>query len=203
MNIQTVRNDLRAFISSKVLIHAWDLDYPDVLYTVIDDQEYPANTAIELPVQNIFHVKDGRNSIKTSARFTYRIAYIFPEVMPFNDLPWRSLEGIVSTIHIKALLEPPGGIELILPAEIEDSLSVARSDDMSGDWLIYLNFGFDVTFRTTELPDVGDLQPPDISDFGTLQQLQIQVNRAKPEFSRLDNTTFNEDTVITITANDN
>lgn len=202
MNIQLVRNKIREFLTVRVSIYKWDLDMPDVLYYKVGDNSYPANTMIEAPVQNVVHTKQNKNSIITEARFPYRLTYIFPGELDFDSLPWRTLEGMLSFIHILPLIGAPDVlIEDMNPAELEDSISVARARENNGDWLVYLNFAYDVKFRTTELPDLGELQPPDYWDIDnppSLEQLNVRINRAKIGFSSSDNTTYTEDNSLTI-----
>jgi hypothetical protein len=203
MNIQTIRQKIREFITARIAIYEWDLDEPDVLYFQVGSQGYPANTAIELPVMNLVHTRgSGKSSIETSARFGYRLTYIFPGNIPLNQLPLKALEGILSTIHVYSILQTPDSdIKSFTPVEEEDSVTVGRVGTADDNWLIQLNFSFDAVFNTTELPDISDIQPPDYFDFNnppTLQELEIRVNRAKPKFSRLDNSTFIEDSVILI-----
>lgn len=202
MNIQIVRQKIREFLTVRVAIYQWDLDYPDTYYFEVNNQSYPANTAIELPVQNVVHIREGQNLIKTQARFPYTLTYLFPGQMAFHELPLSAFEGMLSTIHIYSLLQSPDpDITFFQPAEIEDSINVVRTEDQNSDWLIYLNFAFDATFRTTELPDISDLQPPgyfDTDNPPSLQELQIRVNRAKPNFKPVDNSTYIEDSTILI-----
>lgn len=202
MNIQIVRQKIREFLTVRVAIYQWDLDYPDTYYFEVNNQSYPANAAIELPVQNVVHIKEGNSLIKTQARFPYSISYIFPGQMPLHDLPLAALEGMLSTIHLYSLLQSPDSdITYFQPADIEDSITQARTKDKDGDWLINLNFAFDVVFRTTVLPDISDLQPPGYFDTDNpppLQELQIRINRAKPKFNSTDNSTFIEDSTILI-----
>ncbi|UKO99365.1 hypothetical protein [Nostoc sp. UHCC 0870] len=202
MNIQIVRQKIREFLTIRVAINQWDLDYPESYYFTVNNQNYPANSAIEVPVQSVVHLKDGQASIKTTARFPYRLTYMFPGQMPYHELPWAAFEGVLSTLHIYSLIQSPDpDIEYFQPADIEDSITVSRTEDQDGDWLIHLNFAFDATFRTTEFPDISDLQPPgyfDTSNPPSLQELQIRINRAKPNFSPSDNSTYTEDSTILI-----
>lgn len=202
MNIQIIREKIREFVDARVSVYSWDLDYPDIYYYNVSGANYPANTAIELPVQNIVHSKEGKSGIITSGRFPYRITYIFPSQMPFADLPWKALEGMLSWLHILSLIQGPDAlVESMGPAELEDSITIARTDEQEGDWLVYLNFAFDITFRTTEFPDISDLQPPGFFPTDNpppVDQVTVKVNRAKPRFSRQDVGSYIEDTEIII-----
>lgn len=203
MNIQTIRQKIREFITARIAIYEWDLDEPDVLYFQVGSQGYPANTAIELPVMNLVHRSGAsKNSIETSARFGYRLTYIFPGDTSLNELPLKALEGVLSIIHVYAILQTPDpDIKSFIPVEEEDSVTVGRFGTAEDNWLVQLNFSFDAVFNTTELPDISDIQPPDYFDFSnppTLEELRIRVNRAKPKFSKVDNTTFIEDSNILI-----
>jgi len=198
MNIQLVRQRIREFLTIRVKIYRWDLDYPDVYYF----QQSPACTAIEFPAQNVFHRREGTKLIKTSARFPIRITYIFPEEThpEQHDLPLKALEGMLSSIHIYSLIQTPDpNISSFEPADLEDSITIGRAGDQKGDWFVSLNLAFDATFNTTEFPDISDLQPPDYYQDGTpvpIEELKIRVNRAKSGFSPSDNSTFIEDTNI-------
>jgi hypothetical protein len=203
MNIQIVRQRIREFLTTRIAIYEWDLDEPDVLYFQVGSQGYPANTAIELPVMNLIHTKGAsRNSVETSARFPYRLTYIFPGDIPLNALPLKALEGILSLIQIYSVLQIPDcEIKSFNPVIEEDSITIGRVGTAEDNWLIQLNFSFDAVFITTDLPDISDIQPPDYFDPSnppTLQELQIRVNRAKSKFNRSDNSTYIEDSVILI-----
>lgn len=198
MNIQLVRQRIREFLTIRIKIYQWDLDYPDTYYY----QQSPANTAIEIPVQNVIHSREGSNLIKTSARFPYRITYIFPkETHPsYHDLPLKAVEGLLSNTHIQSLLQTPdSNILNFEPVQLEDSVTVYKTEGGNQDWLVSLNLAFDATFNTTEFSDISDLQPPDYYSDGIpvpIEELRIRTNRAKPGFSKSDSSTFIEDSNI-------
>lgn len=200
MNIQLVRQRIREFLTIRVKIYRWDLDYPDIYYF----EQSPACAAVELPVQNVVHSRDGTRSVKTSARFPIRLCYIFPEETypDYHSLPIGALMGQLSNIHIYSLLQTPdSNIIDFSPVDVEDSLSVARTEDSSGDWLVFLNMAFDATFKTTEFSDISELQPPDYYQDGVpipITELNIRTYRAKPGFSSLDNSTFKEDSNLNL-----
>lgn len=205
VNLSIIRDSIRGFIATRISIFQWDLDEPSDLTYPIGLQHYPANTAIEFPAQNLFYQRDGLNTVNTSTILPYRITYRFHADYSYHELPLRGLENVLSTVQILTLLQKPSPeISTFEPYEIEDSLAVRRSEDTSGDWLVDLNFAFRVEFKTTEFPDISDLQPPDYYDQNnppSVNELAIRVNRAKPGFSVQDSPTYIEDSVINITNN--
>ncbi|AFY49003.1 hypothetical protein Nos7524_3203 [Nostoc sp. PCC 7524] len=186
MNIQEIREKINDFLLQRVRIDYWGLDYPSEIYTPISSTTFPANSALSLPIQEVVHFREAYNQIKTSARFPYRIAYRFPGELPYHELPIKALEGMLSFIHIVSLIQSPDpDIESFTPANIEDSLTVARVEEVENDWLVYLNFAFDVRFNTTLLPDLAELQPSNyynLEDPPSLQELNLRVFRAKSGF---------------------
>lgn len=204
MNIQGIRERISEFLSVRVRIDRWGLDYPSELYTQILSNTLPACSAKALPVQNVFHVQEGFNLIKTKARFPYVIAYRFTGQLSYHDLPLQALEGMLSYIQILSLLQKPDpSITSFAPADLEDSVTVARTGESNtgGDWVVLLNFAFDVEFNTTTIPDLTDLQPPDYYDFQDpppVEEVNIRINRAKQQFKTSDPSTYILDSEIKI-----
>lgn len=205
MNIQDVRERITEFLAIRVRIDYWGLDYPDELYTQIGFTTLPANSAISLPVQDVVHTRENFNQVRTKLRFPYRIAYRFPGQLPYHDIPFRSLEGMLEYIHIYVLTQVPDpNILSFTPAILEDSITVARVEEIQTDpdWIVYLNFAIDTEFITTVLPDITDLQPPDFFDednLPSIDEINIRINRAKQGFQREDNSTYIIDSEINIT----
>ncbi|MBD2168059.1 hypothetical protein H6G04_27110 [Calothrix membranacea FACHB-236] len=204
MNIQDVRERISEFLSVRVRIDFWGLDYPDDLYTQILSNTLPACSAIALPIQNVFHYKEGFNLVKTKARFPYRIAYRFPGQLSFHDLPFPALEGMLSYLQILSLLQiPDPSITSFAPADLEDAVTVSRTEDLNaeGDWVVFINFAFDVEFNTTTIPDLTDLQPPDYYDFQdppAVEEVNVRINRAKQQFKTTNPSTYILDSEIKI-----
>lgn len=202
MNIQLARDAISEFLITRVRIDSLDIDYPDQLYSSSNNQIIPANVLLKLPIQSLTQIKSSTNSIKTTALCPYRLTYRFPSDMPYHDLPMKALEGMLEYINIIILLgniDP--AIESVIPARIEDSLTVEKASELQSDWLVHINFAFNIAFTNTTLPDISDLQPGDFFDFGnppTIQEITIKVNRAKAGFNNLDSATFTEDSEIII-----
>lgn len=204
MNIQILADKIREFLTVRVSIYKWDLDYPDILYYKLGGNKVPANTMISLPVQNIVHDKDSKNVIITEARFPYRLTYRYPGQIEFDNLPWRTFEGMLSFLHIISLIQAPDPrVEDIKPAALEDSITVSRVGEQKGDWLVHLNFAYDTRFRTTIMPDVSELQPDywSIDTPLTIAQITARINRAKPDFDSQVSSTYTEDNTLIININ--
>ncbi|MBD2228024.1 hypothetical protein [Calothrix anomala] len=201
-NIQTIRESINDFLIARVRIDYWQLEYPSEIYAPTLTGTYPANSLTLLPVQNVLHYKEGFNQIKTLARFPYRLAYRFPGQLNYHSLPHTGLEGIISYIQTVSLLESPDpDIESFTPVKVEDSITVSNTDGSGSDWLIYLNFAFDVKFNTTSIPGLDDIQSPDYYDFNNpppLEELKIRIYRAKEKFITTNNSTYNLDSEINI-----
>ncbi|MGV0103974.1 hypothetical protein NSTCB13_02620 [Nostoc sp. DSM 114160] len=202
MNIQLVHQKVKEFLAIRVKIDAWDLDVPEGVYSLTSNNYQPSSSAIALPIQNLVHKRADLKLIETSVRLPYRITYRFPFDLAYHALPFRGLEGILSTVHLLSLIQSPdGNIKSFQPAEVEDSITVERIAQQDGDWLVNLNFAFDVVFNTTDFPDISDIQPPDyynINNPPPLSEITIRVNRAKPEFIKSRSTTYTEDSTINI-----
>jgi hypothetical protein len=205
-NISTLGDSIRDFLVARVRVDYWGLENPSEIYSQYPTTPpAPANSAIALPVQNVLHSKEGTNLVKTTARFPFRIAYRFPGEMAYHDLPLKSLGGMLAYIQILSVLESPDpNITQFIPVELEDSITVARTGDINAngaDWLVYLNFAFDVTFSTTTVPDISELQPNtfyDIGDPPPIHELNIRINRAKQKFNPVNNSTYTLDAEIRI-----
>ncbi|MEH1858033.1 MAG: hypothetical protein V7L21_08530 [Nostoc sp.] len=201
MNIQLAHQKVREFLTIRVKIDAWDLDIPE-LHSPTSNNYQPGTSAIALPIQNLVHKRAGLNLIETSVRFPYRITYRFPFDLAYDALPFSGLEGVISTIHLLASLQlPDENIKSFQPAEVEDSVTVERIAQEDGDWLVNLNFAFDVVFNTTDFPDISSIQPADyynIENPPSLSEITIRVNRAKPEFIKSNTSTYVEDSTINI-----
>ncbi|MEH2093994.1 hypothetical protein [Nostoc sp.] len=202
MNIQLAHQKVKEFLAIRVKIDAWDLDVPEGLYSPTSNNYQPGSNAIALPIQNLVHKRAGLNLIETSVRLPYRITYRFPYDLAYDSLPSSGLEGVISTIHLYALLQlPDENIKSFQPAEVEDSVTVERIAQEDGDWLVNLNFAFDVVFNTTDFPDISSIQPADyynIDNPPSLSEITIRTNRAKPDFVKSDSSTYIEDSTITI-----
>lgn len=202
MNIQTVRAKVKEFISIRVRIDKWNLEVPDDLYSPTSNNYAPGNTAVALPIQNLTHIREGNSGIQTSVRLPYSIRYRFPFDLDYHSLPFAGLEGVLSTIHTLSLLQSPDdNIKSFQPAEIEDSITVGNIAQQDGDYIVSLNFAFDVVFNTTEFPDISDIQPPDyysIDNPPPLSEITIRINRANSNFIKSDNSTYVEDSTIII-----
>ncbi len=202
MNIQLAHQKVKEFLAIRVKIDAWDLDVPEGVYSPTSNNYQPGSSAIALPIQNLVHKRAGLNLIETSVRLPYRITYRFPYDLAYDVLPFSGLEGVLSTVHLLSLLQlPDENIKSFQPAEVEDSITVDRIAQEDGDWLVNLNFAFDVVFNTTDFPDISDIQPPDyynIDNPPSLSEITIRVNRAKPEFIKSNTSTYIEDSTINI-----
>ncbi|MBN3927108.1 hypothetical protein [Nostoc sp. NMS4] len=202
MNIQLAHQKVREFLTIRVKIDAWDLDVPEGVYSPTSNNYQPGSSAIALPIQNLVHKRAGLNLIETSVRLPYRITYRFPYDLAYDVLPFSGLEGVLSTVHLLALLQlPDENIKSFQPAEVEDSITVERIAQEDGDWLVNLNFAFDVVFNTTDFPDISSIQPADyynIENPPPLSEITIRVNRAKPEFIKSNTSTYIEDSTINI-----
>ncbi|MCW5317931.1 hypothetical protein GTQ43_30430 [Nostoc sp. KVJ3] len=202
MNIQLAHQKVKEFLAVRVKIDAWDLDIPEGVYSPTSNNYQPGSSAIALPIQNLVHKRVGLNLIETSVRLPYRITYRFPHDLAYDVLPFSGLEGVLSTVHLLSLLQlPDENIKSFQPAEVEDSITVERIAQQDGDWLVNLNFAFDVVFNTTDFPDISSIQPADyynIESPPSLSEITIRVNRAKPEFIKSNTSTYVEDSTINI-----
>ncbi|WP_414579107.1 hypothetical protein [Anabaena sp. CCY 9402-a] len=198
MNLDIARTAIRTYIDESIPIYRWDIDYPDTLYYNRGGFNIFANTAIELPLQEYFSVRDGFNGVKASARFPYRITWIFNGNQPIDTLPFKAVEGVVCNIQALALIKKPHpDLIQFVPFQEPDPVTIARTEDETKDWLLSANFSFDAEFRITELADVSDLISPGYFDFGppaVVNGLTIEVNKAEQGFS-----THELDTTINIT----
>lgn len=202
MNLTSVEQSIKEFITTRINIVSWDLDEPDVLTYEVGGNHYPANTAKQLPIQNLTYNKETFNRVVAKAIFPYVITYRFYSELSFVQLPISSLANVLSLVQILALIQTPDpDITLFEVVEIEDSITVRRAEDTSNDWLVELNFAFSAEFSITEYPNVSDIQPPDFYDIENpppLNELKVRINRAKSKFKPTDTNSYIEDSEFII-----
>lgn len=202
MNIITAREAIRAFVDANIPIYRWDMDVPDVLYYNRGGFNIFANTAIELPLQELVSVREGNNGVVASVRFPYRVTWIFNGDQPINSLPFKSVEAVVANIQVLALISRPSpDFTQFTPYQEPDTVTISNTEDESKDWLLSANFSFDATFRVTTLADTSDLTSPgyfDLGDEPVVNDISIKVHKAEQGFDRTNNTTFKLDNTINI-----
>lgn len=144
MNIQQARQAITEFLSIRLRIDTWGLDEPTRQYTTHNQTTLPANSARSLPIQNVIHTKDSFNVVRVKARFPYQIAYRFPGVMPYHDIPFNALEGMLEFIHILFLMETPDPeIQFIAPVLVEDAITYYEAGEEKvphRDWIVYRTY---------------------------------------------------------------
>ncbi|MBD2515192.1 hypothetical protein H6G93_09260 [Nostoc sp. FACHB-973] len=203
MNLQTVRGAITNWLLGRIRIDAFNLEYPPTLDSPIATETLPANSCITLPIQNVVHYKFGTGTVRTKARFPYRIAYRYSNVLGYHELPMTLLEGVLSFIQILTVLESPDGdISSFESVQLEDSITVSRSEEVDRDWLVYLNIAFDAEFNTTTFPNLTGINPTNfyqIDNPPDFNELKIRVYRAKQGFNTSNPASHTLDTELTIT----
>jgi hypothetical protein len=193
---------LRSWIAGQIRIDQWDLDLPVNVPTVIESsnvtKRYAANSAIELPIQNLSLTR-AANSIEGAATFTNIIVYRFSGAAAKEQLPLKAVTEIINYLSQEAIREPQSiwaNIRKIDVAGIDEPVSLARTDGEDGDWLLVGRLELNISFLSLAgIPDV--LQPP-VDDSGTpFNQLELAVYRALSPVTPDDDTTYIEDTRLT------
>jgi len=188
MNIQTVRAELKEWLSGLIRIDVFDIDEPRQLYTTtIDGQgnerQVPANCAVSYPVKDLAYERHGTGSVTGSGLFIYTIVYKYKRDLNLNELPVSELEGLVQYLHVQAILTL-GGCGAIRSLEIEPDefpIQISRSEASAGqeDWLVHVHLQLRIDFALTDFdisPDFA-IAGPEFADADT--DLNIQVFRSK------------------------
>lgn len=201
-NIKTLRTDLRNWLSSLIRIDKVDLDEPSYLYSDVagaGNKVLPANSLMELPVENLSYEKEGVRAVAGSGLFRYVLVYRYPEELAVHDLPISDLEGLVESIQALALINSlSSSIRTITTESVEYPVNPRRAVDDSDDWLVYCSFSFNITFKVTELALSDDFfNNPDLPTSDPITGLNVRINK-----SRIPVTTepgsFTEDSNLTI-----
>ncbi|WP_144427537.1 hypothetical protein [Nostoc piscinale] len=174
-----------------------------MLYYARGASNIPANTAIELPVQEYVTQREGNNGVVASARFPYRVTWIFRGDLPIESLPLKAVEAVVANIQVLALIQRPS-VEFtqFLPFQEPDTVTLSNTEDEDRNWLLSANFSFEATFRVTTLADAEDLTSPGFFDLGEepqVDQITIKVNKAQQGFDTTNNNTYKLDNTIILT----
>jgi hypothetical protein len=206
MSIRQIRAGIRAWLESQVRIDAWDLDVPANLPTVIEGDRFPANSAVEAPVQDLT-LRNRGDWVEASGLFVYGIVYRFSGKAAKEQLPVAAVEALVNFLLEQAVYaygELDGCSGIIKRVEvppIEAPVTLARVEGEDSDWLVIARLEFIITFRSRASADFDELQPtlpPDAAI--VLQRLSIAVNRAYSPVTPDVPATYTEDTRITLQA---
>jgi hypothetical protein len=211
-------------------VQDWGIQDPLKDSPVIANVTYPPNVASELPIEQMeisvtpHSSGNRRNSVTCSAKFPFRITYIFPRdhFQNFRDIPLAQIENLLFRASTLLLLYAQRIDEDIIEVQIPQQqnpfiLRAAddiRSDDaMSSDWAITAKVDIDITFvcdPSEFLPsDYNQIQPavfvhPDLvplpdTNFNPfeLTRVDLAVNRSElPAVNSADDTSYELDEII-------
>jgi hypothetical protein len=225
-----IRENLSKYICALMWVQDWGIQDPLKDSPVISNITYPPNVASELPIEQLeisatpFSAGNRRNSVTCSAKFPFRITYVFSRdrFQNFRDIPLAQIENLLFRASTMLLLYAqtidPDIIEVAIPQQQNPFILRAaddiRSDDaMAADWAITAKVDIDITFicdPSEFVPgDYNQIQPavfihpddlplPDV-DFTPfdLNRVDLAVNRSKlPSVNTADDTSYELDEVI-------
>lgn len=167
MNISTLRQTLRDWLSTLVRIDSFSLDVPRDLSSPLSTVllPLPGNTLREYPAEKIAYKKTNFNSIEGSAIFPFSLIYRYPGYLEYKNLPIARLESLSEYIQGHALLG--FGDCNIRAIEIDPTEASVNPQRLGGlirepvdptreaidqneyDWIIYVNFSFNITYAFT------------------------------------------------------
>lgn len=202
MSIRQLRQGIRSWLSALVRIDVWDLDLPANVPTVIGGKRYPANTAVELPVED-FSLRRTNGYLEASGKFCYAILYRFAGKAAKEQLPVKAVESLVGYLCERAVVDRSEIWEDILDLEVSqvpDPVKLARVEGEDGDWLIIARLEFNIDFISNAAADFDNLQPPTTEpDPVPITRITIGLNRSEvPQVKPSDPSTFVFDRLITI-----
>jgi hypothetical protein len=204
MSIKQLRTGIRAWLEREIRIDAWDLDAPANLPMVVDGVRYPANSAIEVPVQDLsFYQASG--TVYGRGKFIYLFIYRFAGAAAKEQLPVSEVESLINYLCEQAVLYPQElweRIKLLEIQPIEQPVILARVEGEDSDWLLVGRLEMEIEFRSDAADDFGDLQPatPPDKDI-VLKQLAIAVNRSYSPVTTDVPASYTQDAVITLLPN--
>lgn len=140
-----------------LLIDGWDLNLPSNQFKEINGKNYPTNSAIAQPVDEVEWDISRRTDInanntediKIEAVFSFLIRYRFPSSYKYHQVPRKNGEIRLGRLYKEALLNYKNISEEILDLEIAESSFVTVSEAEKGknsDWLLVLEPAFKVSF---------------------------------------------------------
>lgn len=205
MNIQTVRQSLKDWLSALVRIDSFDADPPASLYTPHQGPPLPglpplvpANTCIFYPVKNLTYSQSDAFGVTGEGEFTFSIVYRYPGDLTLNELPISNIESVVQYVQANALLNLSGcgGVRRAYQRAYEFPVQVERESNDQGDWLIYANIRLVIEFALTSFEiDPIFANPPE--EPPTAENLTANIYRAKVKFDVSSPSDYTLDRVLT------
>lgn len=197
IGVGTLQNACKTWFADKVRIGEFTLNMPVPLIGLAPGQTstpYPPSTAIMQPIRSWRIVKSGNQGLLARAELRFNLVYRFPKVIPYHALPHRSLHNLLSNVYIQAVLSPQDISPFINSITTPDrGIDVVIGNVQEGgtdtDWLMQLNFVFDITFRTA-LDDTDGIQDNDGDLPVAFNSITIATYRAAIEYAddQLDRT---------------
>ena len=190
MTLLSLRQNLRAWLDSWVRIQVvnglknWDLDVPPPIPVVYDAQRYPANSAVEMPIENF---TTSVSSVGTTHQglFAYIVVWRFGQEAAKDQLPIDQVENLLVILADQAVQSSRAIDPAIQNIEIADTrypIKLGRVDGENGDWLVSMELAMQITWTAGQLEgciDFGVLQP-EVCLAEPIQpaQLAIGLNRS-------------------------
>lgn len=228
MSVYRIRQSFKTWLERWINIQAWDLDVPGNIPRVLDvsvpppagsppntqptieKRRFPSNCAIELPIRD-YRAFAEEGQPQGIATFSYLLMFRFnTKSIAKHQLPMGKVELIVNYLADRAALNP-GEISLdisnIETDQINEAVSVGKTQGEDGDWLLIAKPEFTVSFKSNAQADFEAeqcLQPAYgiIDRPVTFTGLTIAVNRSDyPVTTEPD--TFSLDRLLELPPNAN
>ena len=181
MTIEELRTDIRAWLDGYLHIQEWDLDTPSNSPRVIDGKRYPANSAIEMPMENLsVELAAGRTLAR--AILPYVIVWRFRGQASQDQLPVKQVESMLAFLAFDLVTNYRNVSDLIESAAIQNSetpIRIGRTDGEDADWLVALYMEMRLTF-VLEFNGIDTILAPPVAPYDgfTVQSIGLNVNRS-------------------------
>lgn len=203
MSIDLLRQDLRAWLDARINIQAWDLDTPANVPRVIDGTRYPANSAVEMPVEN-FTIQNQAGRTLATTIMPYVIVWRFNKDAAQDQLPVKQAEELLIFLTYDLVAHYGSISDLIETAQVlnsENPVRIGRTDGEDGDWLVAIYLELRITWVVEYIliegggaPDTILAPPIDLAKEIVPSQIGVGLNRAK--VGDLDDSTL--DQILTV-----
>ncbi|MBE9178676.1 hypothetical protein IQ268_08900 [Oculatella sp. LEGE 06141] len=201
MSIRQLRTGIRSWIESTVRVDAWDLDVPANVPTIINEQRYPSNCAVELPIKD-FGVRKANGYLEASGRFMYGILYRYTARAAKEQLPVKLVENLIHYLAEQAVAYPQTLFDDIVTLDIDsiaNPVSIARIEGEDKDWLLIGRIELNIEFVSNAEADFGSLQPgTDSEEPFTPTSIQVGLNRSYYPVNPIDPGSYTLDRLLNI-----
>jgi hypothetical protein len=181
-NLQSIRQQMKNFITDSIHVDEEDLDSPKHYISETSIGKLGATLTV-YPVVDIEYRKIAEKQVEATAGLRYSLNYRLPGNWTLEEVDISRFESVVQFLLADAQISLPGcsGVKAILPRQQIEPLSIRRDEKQQNDWLIHLNFEFGVVFSLTEydVPDEFSTRDLDENEVPEIVSFSLKVYRGE------------------------